>query len=78
MDLTNKTKSAAVEASYSVAKGNAKVKIPHTTAELIIPCTKNSASIMIKGDREIKLQPLGQMTQLGREFKIWHVILHHK
>jgi hypothetical protein len=43
VDLTNKNKSAAVEASYLVAQGNAKVKRPHTTTEeLIIPCTKDA------------------------------------
>jgi hypothetical protein len=43
----------------AVPQGNA------TAEELIIPCIKDAASIMPESDRLIKLQPLGQITQLS-------------
>jgi hypothetical protein len=71
LDLTNKKNAAVVEASYLVAQRIAKIKKPHTIAEeLILPCAKDIVSVMMGSDC--------QMTQLGEEFKIWHMVFYHK
>jgi hypothetical protein len=58
LDLTNK-KNYTVEASYLVAQRIAKVKKLHTiTEELILPCAKDIASVMMGSDYLIKLQSL--------------------
>jgi hypothetical protein len=50
---------AAIETSYFVAQRTAKVKKPHTIAEeLILPCAKDTVSVMMGSDYLIKSQPL--------------------
>jgi hypothetical protein len=47
--------------------------------ELVLPCTKDIVSIMIWNDYIPYLNYnhyFCKMTQLGKEFKIWHMFYH--